>query len=293
MAHRTSTRSALSNLGLFYAAGIWGLTFVIIKSGLSDIAPLTMLSYRFLIAGGLLLVYCILTRKRITDNIRSALFMSVMLWAIHGLQTLGLGLTTASNSGFITGLFVAFVPLFMVLIFRKRPGPLELLASVISVCGLWVLTGGLKDLNAGDMLTFGCAMAYALHVLYSDKYMKQGFDPLLFSCQQFIMTGFISLILAGILGSSLTLISLKAGLTVLFLAVLPTLSAFVIQMYSQRIVSPVRVSLIFATQPVFAVFFALTVGGELFVIHRMIGGGLICLALVISAISGSADTHRT
>ncbi|MBU2624308.1 MAG: DMT family transporter, partial [candidate division Zixibacteria bacterium] len=76
----------------------------------------------------------------------------------------------------------------------------------------------------------------------------------------------------------------ETAIAVLFLALLPTLSAFVIQMVAQKIVPPVRVSLIFALEPVFAALFAWTVGGEEFSTYRAIGGLLIVAAMIVSAI---------
>jgi len=72
---------------------------------------------------------------------------------------------------------------------------------------------------------------------------------------------------------------------VVFLALFPTLSAFVIQMVAQRFTAPLKVALIFALEPVFAAVFAWTLGGEAFVWHRAGGGLLIFAALVLSGMS--------
>jgi drug/metabolite transporter (DMT)-like permease len=72
--------------------------------------------------------------------------------------------------------------------------------------------------------------------------------------------------------------------TVIFLALFPTLSAFVIQMVAQKITSPLRVSLIFALEPVFAAIFAWTLGGEEFVLRGAVGGLFIAVALAISGL---------
>ena len=158
----------------------------------------------------------------------------------------------------------------------------ELAASVISLAGLWVLTGGLVAINIGDMLTVLTAMAYALHLLYADKYMKGGIDPFVSACQQFIIVGILSLLTALLFGLPFGIASDRAVGMVVFLAVFPTLSAFVIQMVAQKIARPLRVSLIFALEPVFAAMFAWTLGGEAFVLRRAMGGLLIFAALVIS-----------
>lgn len=279
---RKTTRWA--DAGLFYAAAIWGSTFFIVKGALDDIDPVVMVAYRFLLAGVALLIYLLVRKKSLRAGWGRALFLSIILWILYITQTVGLKFTTASNSGFITGLFVLFTPLFLLLLFRRRPNLMELTASGLSVAGLWVLTGGMSDVNLGDLLTIVSAMAYALHVLYSDKFMKAGFDPYLFSCQQFLLVGSLSMLTALVFDLPFAIGSASVMWVVLFLAFFPTLSAFVIQMLAQRITSPVKVTLIFALEPVFAALFAWTLGEEGFIAHRAVGGLLIVIALTISGL---------
>lgn len=284
MALSDKQKLVFADLGLLYAAAIWGATFFIVKDALSGIDPVTMVAYRFLIAGGLLLAYVLISKRPVFDNIKYSIPLAVMLWFLYVPQTLGLKYTTASNSGFITGLFVAFVPLFLLTIFKRKPTAMEIIASVISLLGLWILTGGLHYINLGDMLTLVTAVAYALHLLYADRFMKRGFDPYVFSCQQFLLNGLLALATSLAVGLPLEITTNHAFWTVIFLAVFPTLTAFVIQMVAQKITSPLRVSLIFALEPVFAAAFAWTIGGEQFVLRRAAGGLLIAAALALSGL---------
>jgi len=275
-------KSILSDAGLFYAAAIWGSTFFIVKDALSDIDPVMLVAYRFLLAGAILWLYLLMKGKSIFTGLGKAFNLSIILFALYVPQTIGLKYTTASNSGFITGLFVAFVPIFLRTIFKRKPTLMEVIASIVSLIGLWILTGGLKDINFGDSLTLIAAVTYALHVLYSDKYMKEGVDPFVISCQQFLMIGLMSLITGLVLDLPFTIGSVKAWWIVIFLALFPTFSAFLIQMVAQKITSPLKVSLIFALEPVFAAIFAWTLGGEEVVFHRALGGLFIFSALIIS-----------
>ncbi len=287
-------RKTAADIGLLYAAAIWGATFFLVKSIVdnNDIDPIILVGYRFLIAGSVLLVYLLIKRRPIFENLRKAAWVAFLLWMLYVPQTIGLKYTTASNSGFITGLFVAFVPFFLRTIFRRRPTILEIVASAVSLTGLWVLTGGMHYVNIGDMLTLIAAMTYALHLLYSDKYMKAGIDPLIISCQQFLMVGVFSLLTGLVLGLPFGIGSNRAVWVMLFLALFPTLSAFVIQMLAQKITSPLRVSLIFALEPVFAGMFAWTIGGEEFVMRRALGGLLIFVALILSGLPSPVGHER-
>ncbi|MFH2035305.1 MAG: DMT family transporter [Candidatus Zixiibacteriota bacterium] len=280
--NRNKAKVYLSDAGLFYAAAIWGSTFFIVKDALNHVDPVILVAYRFLIAGLLLWAFLIIKGKSFKTNFREGLLLSVLLYFLYVPQTIGLGYTTASNSGFITGLFVAFVPIFLKMIFKRKPTIMEVIASIISLIGLWILTGGMTVINIGDIITLLAAMTYALHVLYSDKFMKAGFDPVIISAQQFLLVGIMALITGLIFRLPLSVGNTYTWGVIVFLALFPTTSAFLIQMVAQKITSPLKVSLIFALEPVFAGVFAWTLGGEQFVVRSALGGFFIFSALFIS-----------
>lgn len=274
----------LADAGLFYAAAVWGATFFMVKDALTGIDPVILVAYRFLIAGLIMLVFLLATKRPILKDLGRGTVLALLLWSLYIPQTIGLGYTTASNSGFITGLFVIFVPIFMRSVVNRRPTVREWVASGVALVGLWILTGGLTDFNFGDTLTLIAAVTYALHVLFSDRYMKGGIDPYIISCQQFLIIGLLSLLTGLAFGLDFGIHTSTAIWITLFLALFPTLSAFVIQMWAQKITTPVKVSLIFALEPVFAAIFAWTLGGEIPILHRTLGGLFIFAALVISGL---------
>ena len=284
MKHASNGKKIISDIGLLYAAAIWGSTFFIVKGSLEYIDPVILVGYRFIIATLLVALLCIITKRPLFKNIRKGVVLGIFIWLLYIPQTIGLGITTASNSGFITGLFVAFVPIFSFLIFRRVPSLIGITATLISLSGLWILTGGLTDINKGDILTLLAAMTYAIHILYVDKFLKDGDDPFTLCFQQFLFVGIASLAVGGIVGLPFGWGNASTGWIVLFLAVFPTFSAFFIQVVAQKYTSPIRVSLIFAFEPVFAAIFAWTLGGEQIILHRALGGLLIFLAMIISGL---------
>jgi drug/metabolite transporter (DMT)-like permease len=284
MSQVTTTKKLISDAGLLYAAAIWGSTFFIVKESLKFIDPIILVGYRFIIASALVALLCVITKRPLFKNIKKGLVLGIFIWLLYIPQTIGLGITTASNSGFITGLFVAFVPIFSFLIFRKVPSLIGIIATLISLSGLWILTGGMTDINNGDLLTLLAAMTYAIHILYVDKFLQEGNDPFTLCFQQFLFVGIASLAVGGIAGLPFGWGNASTGWIVLFLAVFPTFSAFFIQVVAQKYTSPIRVSLIFAFEPVFAAIFAWTLGGEKIILHRAMGGLLIFLAMIISGL---------
>ncbi len=291
MSSRT-TKERWADLGLFYAALVWGATFFLVKDALNAVDPVVLVVYRFLSAGLILLGVLLLQRKPVFRDFGKGVWLAVILWLLYVPQTVGLGITTASNSGFITGLFVAFVPIFLSTIFRRQPTLMEWIASGVSLIGLWVLTGGMTDVNTGDLLTIVSAVAYALHLLYSDRYMKQGVDPYILICQQFLVVALMSIATALVLDLDFRVHSRAAFWVIAFLALVPTLSAYVVQLLAQKIASPLRASLIFALEPLFAALFAWTVGGEQWALHGAVGGLIISVALVMSGLPTPAVVRQ-
>ena len=280
--HATKRRTWLADIGLLYAAAIWGSTFFLVKDSLTDIDPITLVGYRFLLPAVLLGIYLWWRGIPLFKNWQAGLGLGTVLCALYIPQTVGLGITSAANSALITGLFVVFVPFFALLFFRRRSRWGQWLAVVISLLGLWFLTGGLTAVNKGDLITIVSAMSYAAHILLADHLLQKDLDPLVLNFQQDLVVGIISLALAATLQRSFAVASMRSIWVVVFLAIFPTLSAFIIQMLAQRHTTAVKVSLIFALEPVFGAVFAWTLGGEEFIVQRAFGGLLIFAAIVIS-----------
>jgi drug/metabolite transporter (DMT)-like permease len=285
MSEMNSKRKRLVfDVGLLYIAAIWGSTFFVVKDALSGVDPVVLVAWRFLIAGGLLAAFLVYKKLSLFKNLKQGVVLGLLMFMIYVPQTIGLGITTASNSGFITGMFVLFVPIFMVTIFKKRPSKMELFAVVLALAGLWILTGGLSDINSGDLMTLVTAMFVALHLMYADRFMKSGADVIGICSQQFLVTSLLSFIAAFVFGLPLGIETASAGWSILFLAVFPTLTAFVIQMAAQKISAPMRISMFFALEPIFAAGFAWTLGGEQFRTQSALGGLFIFAALIVSGI---------
>jgi drug/metabolite transporter (DMT)-like permease len=280
-----------ADLGLIYSAAIWGSTFIVVKQSLDEIHPVTLVAYRFLIAAGLMLVYLAMTRKNPLKELKKGALLGAILFLLYVPQTIGLGITTAANSAFITGLFTAFVPFLSILILKKKPRKAQWIAVLISLIGLWMLTGGLKKINPGDLITLSAAFTYACHIMFSDRYISDRIDVYILSFQQFLTTGLLSLAVAFIFNLPLGANSNSALNSAVFLAIFPTLSAFVIQFKAQQFTAPVKVSLIFALEPVFGAVFAWTYGREDFVLLQALGGLLIFVSILISTVEPKAITQ--
>ncbi len=274
----------LAEAGLLYCAAVWGATFYMVKDALAGVHPVTLVAHRFLLSAALLLPW-VAMRKKPWILMKEGAVLAALLGTLYVSQTAGLAYTTASNSGFITGLFIFFVPLFLLVFFRRPPTRAQWLSVGVALAGLWLLTGGPREFNRGDALTILSAVTYAAHLLATDRYVKEDADPILIAFHQFWMVGLICLLFSAGLGYSLAVTTRSAAWVIAFLAVVPTVSGFYVQMLAQKKTDPLKVSLIFSLEPVFGAVFAWTLGGEAFVSGKAAGGALIFAAMVTAELS--------
>jgi len=165
MSHPAARRALLA---LIAASFLFGATFVVIKSALEDIPPMEFVAWRFLIGAVAAMVIAFPRGRQIW---RDGAITGLALFAGYALQTMGLAITSASNSALITGMYVVLTPFIASLVRRRAPSPWVVLAAAASFAGIYLLsdTDGLS-LSRGDLLTLGCAFAFAFHIIALSRY---------------------------------------------------------------------------------------------------------------------------
>jgi drug/metabolite transporter (DMT)-like permease len=248
---------------------------------LEQIPPLSFLFLRFLLGALLVGGGFVLWRLRLhreSKVLRASVIATCWLFLGYLLQTVGLHYTTASNSAFITALYVILVPLIL-----RRFDRRVWLATGIAIVGLWLLVKPSGSGNLGDILTLGCAVAFAAHIACLERFTREVDAPSLFAWQ---MLGSVGLLLPAMLieqapvqaFAPTALLCIGLGVT----GVLAT-GAFAVQMWVQRIVPAQQVALIFASEPAYAAGLSWYFLGETLDIQGWIGGGLILLAVLVGA----------
>ena len=273
--------SQWAQIGLILVAIIWGGTFVLVKGALNDAPPFSFTSLRFGLATTLTLIFI---NKKIFSLTKyefiGGLICSFLLFSGYSFQNFGLMETTASKSAFITSISVIMVPFILVILKMQIISIRTWIAAFLATSGLYLLLIlGENKLNLGDLLTFGCALSFALHIIAQDVYIKKGIRLLPFF---FVQSGFVtlfSLINAQITESHTIIWSNRLILAVLITGILATFFAILIMIWAQKILKPTETALIFSLEPVAATLFAVVLGGEILGLWGWVGGSLICLAV--------------
>lgn len=289
-----ASRRLVAELLLVGVAALWGWTFVLVKEGLQEVPTFTFLFYRFALALGLLLL---LFGRKLHKNTadpplrtwaRGAL-IGLSLFVGYGFQTWGLLYTTATNSGFITGLSVVLVPLLGALLFRERTRGAVWVGAGLSALGLGLIVfggplpaaPGFLGFNVGDGLTLLCAISFALQILLISRYTRpENYVPILIA-----QIGVVALLSGAgmLLFEGLTLPrSAAAWKSIAITGLFATALAFWVQTRFQPLSTAGHTAILFSSEPVFAALFGYWLLGERLVSGQWLGAALILLAMLVS-----------
>jgi len=278
-----------ADLALACVALVWGTTFVIVKGALNDISTIYFLATRFSFASLCMALLFLPAYRRIgwlttLRGLRGGALAGILLWSGYVLQTFGLKYTSAGNSGFITGLYIVLVPIISATIYRRLPQMGEVLGIIVASAGMLLLTvpgavlgRGLK-FNRGDLLTAGCAVAFAFHLLALGYFsQRERFEAV--ALGQIGCAAILSW-LALVFEPPRAVWGSRTVAAILVTAVLATALAFALQTWAQQYTTASRTALIFALEPLFALVTAIVIGGESLTVSRFLGCTLILIGIL-------------
>lgn len=264
-------------LALLAASFVFGATFVVVKSAVERIPPISFVAWRFLLGALLLSVFAVPRGNKIWLH---GTISGVALFGGYALQTTGLAQTSASNSALITGLYVVITPFLVSVFARRTPSWWSVGAAALSFIGLTLLTDtdGF-NLEQGDLLTLGCALSFALHIVALSRFARH--HPVVpFTTVQLAVTSVLAFALSLILEvQSIPDPSVWGALLLTGLGA--SAGCFVLQIWAQRVVGATTTAVVLAAEPAFAVATAWIVLGERLTIAGWLGAGLILVAIFI------------
>jgi drug/metabolite transporter (DMT)-like permease len=282
----TSPRSRtplLATLALLAITACWGSTFFLIHDLLDRVPVLDFLAIRFAIAAAVVLLIAPRAISRLSPVTRRRAVVVGLLYGVGQiLQTAGLGHTSASVGGFITGLYVVATPLFAAVLLHTRTTAATWVAVGLAMAGLGVLTlGGVSGLGVGygEALIFVAALLYALHIVGLGAWSTAQ-DAVGMALIQCIVIALVCGVAAAPGGIELPS-RLSDWLSIIYMAVFAGAGALLGQTWAQAHLPPTRTAIIMTMEPVFAALFAVLLGGEPATARMLLGGALVVAAMVI------------
>ena len=292
------SRSLKAHLLLVFVTLIWGVTFVVIKFALNDVSPLLFNAIRMTLAAAcLLLIY----RRQVAairrPDLLAGIRVGVFLFLGYEFQTSGLRLTTPSKSGFLTGVSVVLVPVFLALFWKRRLNRWTSFGVALALVGLTLLTvpaggqswGDWSSVNLGDLLTLACAVAFAFHIIFIGlATQRHRFEQIAFL--QTATAATLMLLTVPVIERAHVTWTTQLVTAIVVTGLLGTAFAFSIQAWAQQFTPPTHTALIFALEPVFAWLTSYIVFHERLGWRAAFGALLILAGILVSELKGSAAT---
>lgn len=276
-------------IALSGATVIWGSAFIAQSVGMDKIGPFTFQAVRcFLAVVFLFPASALFSRgkpfwKSWADPAlwRSGVICGLALFAASSLQQIGLVYTDAGKAGFLTAMYIVFVP-FLGLFLGQKPGRNALLSLIPAIVGLYLLScTSVSGINKGDVLLLLCAVAFSVQILLIDRHCA-GLDGLKLNCIQALVAAVLSvpwaLLTETVDASRIAACWLPLG----YAGVLSMGVAYTLQIVGQKRVAPSAAALLMSLESVFAALFGWLLLHETMTRAELLGCVLVFAAVVIS-----------
>ncbi|MCR4807000.1 MAG: DMT family transporter [Lachnospiraceae bacterium] len=288
-------KKLLGNAILMFTAAIWGLGFAWQRKGMEDIGPVTFTAAREIISAVFIGLAAIIlskinrsadsgsegNRSRKKSTVAGGICCGIFLVAATLFQQVGIVYTTAGKAGFITAMYMLFVPILAFVIYRKSHSWTVWLAVALGVVGMYFLCmNEALYLTRGDALMCVCALLYSCHILCCDHFVQKS-DPIAMSAIQFITASVISTVLAFIfevpsMGQIMTAIA-----PILYCGFVSGGMGYTLQIVGQKYADPTPASLIMSLEAVFAVLGGAIMLHEMMSIREAAGCIIMFVAIIL------------
>ena len=279
---------------LLITAFLWGTTFVAQSLGSDHVGAFTYNAGRFITTGIILLIISLIRKRKVkeyiptTKSVKWIFIMSICVGTALFLgatfQQLGINITKSpSKSGFISSLYMMFVPIIGYFI-KKKPKPIIWLYLVIAIIGSYMISiNGEFKLELGDMLTLICAIMFAVQIVLVDI-INPHIDSIKLSAIQFIVAGILSIIFM-LFTETINFNDIyKALPAIMYAAIFSGCIAFTLQIVAQKDTEPTIASMIMSLESVFALASGVVILKEELTSKLIIGCSLIFIAVICAQI---------
>lgn len=294
------SKSIKADLMLLFVTLGWGLSYYFVDVSLIEMEVFSLNAFRFLLAFIVAGILSFNKLKKVSkETIKYSFILGFVLFMVYIGATFGVKYTTLSNTGFLCALAVIFTPILTFLYYRFIPSKKTLLAIILSFVGIALLT--LSDDFAinpkylkGDLLSIMCAFFFAHHLLITEKAVKKdNVDPFQLSVYQMLFCGVFNLILSFIVETPRLPSSGNVWAAAIFLAVVCSGLAFIIQTLAQQHTSATHVAIIFSLEPVFAGAAAYFLAGEVLTPKAYLGAAIMLLSIFIMEFNFDMFKHKS
>jgi len=269
------------NICMFIATIFFGMTYVLTKICLNYSTELHIISFRFLIAFVISLIF--LQRKIFPIKIKEILYsliLSVLLFMVFITMTIGVKYTTATNASFLISLSVIFIPFFSWIFNKEKPKKSIFIVLIIALMGIMLLTLDKNlEFHIGDILCLICSLLFSFHVLITERFVKNN-NPITLGVLQFGGVAILSFLVQYPIEKFTLPKNKKFWISLMILSVFCTALAYIIQNISQKKLSSTLIGLILSLEPIFSGIFGYFILNEYLSPQQYIGAFLLLISII-------------
>ena len=164
---------------------------------------------------------------------------------------------------------------------RRAPSPWVVGGAVLAFVGVFLLTGiDAESLGPGDLLTVGCALAFAFHIVALARYARE--HPVVpFTTVQLAVTTCLAFPAALLLEGGVTFPDRSVWGALAITGIGVTAGAFLLQIWAQTVMGATTAAVVLAAEPAFGVAAGWVVLGERLTVAGWVGALLIVIAIYL------------
>ena len=292
--------------GIFYAA-ISSMSFgfsplfslALIAAGLSDF---DILSYRWLIAGLVLMIYAFCKKKSLRLNSFDEAWKIILLSVLRALTsvTLLIGYVNISSgiASTINFMYPVIVTLCMVIFFGEKRSLIDYLAIAASIFGVYLLASGESIMVEGGNTRLGLAcslisaFSFAAYYIVMKQVKADKIEVVKFTTWIMMLSAVYFIIGAFVCDGKLTVVT-DAGswLNILGLGLWSTMVSNITGVKGNRRIGPTMTSILGALQPLTAVILGVLFLNEHLYMRSLIGCTIILVAVTIIVLHQKNRKH--
>ena len=269
------------NICMFIATIFFGMTYVLTKICLNYSTEFHIISFRFLIAFivSLIFLYKKIFPIKIKEFIYS-LILSIILFLVFITMTIGVKYTTATNASFLISLSVIFIPFFSWIFNKEKPKKSIFIVLIIALIGIMLLTLDKNlEFHIGDILCLICSLVFSFHVLITERFVKNN-NPITLGVLQFGGVAILSFLVQYPIEKFTLPKNEKFWISLMILSVFCTAIAYIIQTVSQKKLSSTLIGFILSLEPIFSGIFGYFILNEYLSFQQYVGAFLLLISVI-------------
>jgi drug/metabolite transporter (DMT)-like permease len=273
-------RNYWAAVALISVAAVWGAAFVLMKDAIERQPLFDFLAFRFTIATLVMIAARPQVLKALDKQVLSkGIVLGLLLGGGYITQTIGLSMSTAAITGFITGLYVVLTPILGWLALGQKAGKKVIWGVALATVGLALISINGVNIEAGQIWVILCALLFAAHIVGLGAWSK-GLNAYALTVIQLAVVAVVSWIGAvpdGVQAPT----DFSGWFAILFTALFATAVAFFVQTWAQGHMDASRVAIILTSEVVFAAAISVAVGQEVLQLKTILGGLIMIAAMLL------------